>query len=148
MARTRVIFYRLNAPDRVEGIARLLLRRGRLTPRVAIYAPDEETLTRLDTRLWTVHPESFLAHGIARADDPDWNARQPILLVRDPALANDVPVLIHAGLEIPPLADRFETVVDFVDAWDEQLLAASRERFRAYRLLGLSPSYHANDSVG
>ncbi len=143
MAETRVIFYRLEEPDRVEGIARLLLRRGRLTPRVAVHAPDEDTLARLDARLWTIHPESFLAHGIARADDPAWNAMQPILLVQDPALAGDASVLVNAGLEIPPRADRFEAVVDFVDAWDERLLAAARERFRAYRALGLAPTFQA-----
>ena len=142
---TRVIFYRLAEPDRVEGIARLLLRRGRLEPRVGIYAPDEEVLGRLDVRLWTIHPESFLAHGIAR-DDARWNAAQPILLVRDPTQCLDAPVLVNAATEPVPLADRFATVVDFVDAWDETLLAASRARFRAYRALGLAPEYR--DSAG
>jgi len=37
---TRVYFEQLNELDRVEGIARLMLRRGRLTPHVLILCPD------------------------------------------------------------------------------------------------------------
>ena len=32
-------------------------------------------------------------------------------------------------------------VVDFVDAWDEDLKQASRERFKTYRQLSLEPTY-------
>jgi len=49
----------------VEGIARLLLRRGRLTPHVLVLCPDAGFMQMLDERLWTIHPESFLAHGVA-----------------------------------------------------------------------------------
>jgi len=137
---TRVYFERLDEPDRVEGIARLLLRRNRLTPHVLILCPDATFAASLDERLWTIHPESFLAHGMAGADVEE-NAAHPILLSMDICRDNAPEVLINGGLEVPPDLTGFATVVDFVDAWDEPLLTASRERFRTYRQLGMEPQY-------
>ena len=76
---THVHFEHLDKPDRVEGISRLLLRRGRLTPHVLILCPDDGFVAQLNERLWTIHPESFLAHGVASPDQMA-NARHPILL--------------------------------------------------------------------
>jgi len=137
---TRVWFERLDAPDRVEGIAKLLLRRGRLKPHVLVLCPDEAFMARLDERLWTIHPESFLAHGVATTDSES-NAEHPILLALEPCRDNEPEVLVNGGCEIPPVLDGFNDIVDFVDAWDERLLQASRERFRSYRQLGLNPEY-------
>lgn len=137
---TKVFFEQLREPDRVEGIARLLLRRGRLTPHVLIVCPDQEFLARLDARLWTIHPESFLAHGIASEED-EALAEHPILLALDVVRANAPKVLVNGGLEVPVELSGFQTIVDFVDHWSEPLLAASRERFRTYRQLGLHPQY-------
>ncbi|MDQ6958017.1 MAG: DNA polymerase III subunit chi [Mariprofundaceae bacterium] len=137
---TRVYFERLDEPDRVEGIARLMLRRGRLTPHVLILCPDPGFMAKLDERLWTVHPESFLAHGVDGGDKVE-NAEHPILLALDVCRDNQPEVLINGTCEIPPDLTGFSSVVDFVDAWSEPLLHASRERFRSYRQLGMNPQY-------
>jgi len=136
----KVYFERLDEPDRVEGIARLLLRRGRLTPHVLILCPDPGFMARLDERLWTVHPESFLAHGVAGEKDEE-NAAHPILLSLEICRDNKPGVLINGTCEIPPDLADFSTLVDFVDAWSESLLQASRERFRSYRQLDMNPQY-------
>jgi len=137
---TKVWFERLDEPDRVEGIARLMLRRGRLTPHTVIVCPDPGFLAKLDERLWTVHPESFLAHGVAGKNIEE-NAEHPILLALDVCRDNHPEVLINGTCEIPPDVDGFSSVVDFVDTWSEPLLHASRERFRSYRQLGMNPQY-------
>jgi len=137
---TRVYFERLDTPDRVEGIARLMLRRGRLTPHVLILCPDPGFMARLDERLWTVHPESFLAHGVASGSAAE-NAEHPILLALDVCRDNQPEVLINGSCEIPPDLTGFSSVVDFVDAWNEPLLHASRERFRSYQQLDMNPQY-------
>lgn len=137
---TKVYFERLNEPDRVEGIARLLLRRNRLVPHALILCPDAAFAASLDERLWTIHPESFLAHGMAGKDAGE-NADHPILLALDICRDNEPEVLINGGLEVPPDLNGFTTVVDFVDAWSEPLLTASRERFRTYRQLEMNPQY-------
>jgi len=137
---SKVYFERLDEPDRIEGIARLLLRRSRLRPHVLIICPDAEVMDKLDERLWTIHPESFLAHAEA-GPDPKVNAEQPILLATDIVRDNKPEVLINAGLEIPAGLSAFDVVVDFDDAWSEPLRQASRERFRTYRQLGVNPQY-------
>lgn len=137
---TRVHFELLDSPDRVEGISRLLLRRGRLTPHVLILCPDDGFAAQLNERLWTIHPESFLAHGVACPDQVA-NARQPILLATSIQRDNDPAVLVNGGLEVPPDISGFAHIVDFVDAWDDGLKQAARERFRTYRQMGLEPKY-------
>ncbi|MDX8395724.1 MAG: DNA polymerase III subunit chi [Mariprofundaceae bacterium] len=139
---TKVHFELLENPDRVEGIARLLLRRNRLTPHVLILCPDDSLMAQLDERLWTIHPESFLAHAVA-SDDVQANAMQPILLAKEIKRDNQPEVLINAGLELPTDISGFSHIVDFVDAWDDGLKQAARERFRTYRQLGLDPQYLA-----
>jgi DNA polymerase-3 subunit chi len=137
---TRVHFELLDKPDRVEGISRLLLRRGRLTPHVLILCPDDGFVAQLNERLWTIHPESFLAHGVASPDQIA-NARQPILLATSIQRDNNPVVLINGGLEVPPDISGFAHIVDFVDGWDDGLKQAARERFRTYRQMGLEPKY-------
>lgn len=139
---SRVWFEHLNEPDRIEGIARLLLRRGRLTPHVTILCPDAGFMAKLDERLWTIHPESFLAHGVACSDAAE-NAQHPILLALQVCRDNKPEVLINGTCEVPPDLDGFAGIVDFVDAWSQPLLQASRERFRSYRQMGMNPQYLA-----
>ncbi|MDX8404105.1 MAG: DNA polymerase III subunit chi [Mariprofundaceae bacterium] len=136
----KVHFELLEQPDRVEGIAKLLLRRGRLTPSVLILCPNDGFAAQLNERLWTIHPESFLAHGLAGADI-EKNAVQPILLATSSVRDNKPEVLINGGLEVPPDISDFAHLVDFVDGWDESLKQAARERFRTYRQMGLDPKY-------
>ncbi len=137
---TRVHFTHLAQPDRVEGIASLLLRRNRLTPHALIICPDDHTARQMDTRLWTIHPESFLAHAIAGAPNLP-AAEQPILIATEIVRDNQPAVLINAGLEVPPDISGFDHIVDFVDGWDANLTQMARERWRTYVSLGLGPAY-------
>ncbi len=137
---TKVHFELLEKPDRVEGIARLLLRRNRLEPHILILCPDEGFMAQLDERLWTIHPESFLAHAIA-GEKSGANALQPILLATGIVRDNDAEVLVNGCLEVPTDMSGFSHIVDFVDSWDDGLKQAARERFRTYRQLEMNPSY-------
>lgn len=143
MVETRVHFELLEQPDRVEGIARLLLRRGRLKPHLLILCPDPAFMAALDERLWTIHPESFLAHAVAEPD-AEANARQPILLATEIVRDNEPQVLVNGCLEVPPDLSGFSHIVDFVDGWDEGLKQAARERFRTYKQLEMNPTYLGN----
>jgi DNA polymerase-3 subunit chi len=104
-------------------------------------------MDRLDERLWTVHPESFLAHGVA-GSDAEANAGHPILLALDVCRDNCPEVLINGSEEVPPDLHGFSAIVDFVDAWHEPGLTASRERFRTYQQLGMNPQYLGKRKAG
>jgi len=140
---TRVHFTHLAKPTRVEGIAQLLLRRNRLTPTALIICPDDHTAQQLDARLWSVHPEAFLAHAIAGVPNLP-AADQPILIATEMVRDNQPKVLINAGLEVPPDLNGFDHIVDFVDGWDSSLTQMARERWRTYVSLGLEPAYIGN----
>jgi len=137
---TQVHFELLKTPDRVEGIASLLLRRNRLTPAVLVLCPDDGFAAQLDERLWTIQAESFLAHDVA-GDDVEKNAQQPILLATSICRDNQAAVLINGGLEVPTDISGFSHIVDFVDGWDEHLKQAARGRWRTYQQLSLEPKY-------
>lgn len=137
---TQVHFELLKKPDRVEGIASLLLRRNRLTPAVLVLCPDDGFAAQLDDRLWTIQAESFLAHAVA-GDDVDMNAKQPILLATTICRDNQAVVLINGGLEVPTDLSGFSHIVDFVDGWDEHLKQTARGRWRTYQQLSLEPKY-------
>ncbi|MDQ6963030.1 MAG: DNA polymerase III subunit chi [Mariprofundaceae bacterium] len=140
MQKTEVFFQHLDKPDRIEGIARLLLKRGRVHPSVLVLCPDDLVMTALDERLWTISADSFLAHGIDRQQF-EQNAAQPILLSTSIVHDNKAQVLINAGCEVPPDLNGFVHIVDFVDGWDEQLLQMSRARFRSYQQLDMTLTY-------
>ncbi|MBL4759896.1 MAG: DNA polymerase III subunit chi [Mariprofundaceae bacterium] len=137
---TQVHFELLEKPDRVEGIAALLLRRKRITPAVLVLCPDDGFAAQLDERLWTIQAESFLAHDIA-GNDADINAKQPILLATSICRDNQAAVLINGGLEVPTDLSEFSHIVDFVDSWNEHLKQAARGRWRTYQQLSLEPKY-------
>ena len=136
----KVHFELLEQADRIKGIANLLFRRNRLTPHVLVLCPDDDFMQQLDETLWIIHSEAFLPHAIA-TDDTANNAKQPILLSTTINRDNQAEVLINGGLEVPPELADFSHIVDFVDAWDEDLKQASRERFKTYRQLSLNPQY-------
>jgi len=137
---TKVHFELLEQGDRIKGIAQLLWRRKRLTPHVFIICPDDDFMMQLDERLWTIQSEAFLPHAIVSPDTIE-NAKQPILLGTSIQRDNEPQVLINGGLEVPTELEGFSHIVDFVDAWDDDLKQASRERFKTYRQLSLNPSY-------
>jgi len=137
---SQVHFELLKQADRINGIAHLLLRRNRLLPHVLILCPDDDFMKKMDEILWVIHPEAFLPHAIASDDVAD-NAKQPILLSTTINRDNQAEVLINGGLEVPTELAGFSHIVDFVDAWDEDLKQASRERFKTYRQLSLNPQY-------
>jgi len=138
----KVHFELLEHGDRVQGIANLLLRRNRLTPHVLVLCPDTDFMQQLDEKLWTIQPESFLPHAIV-TENKEENAKQPMLLATSIQRDNNPQVLINGGLEVPTDLSDFQHIVDFVDAWDEDLKQASRERFKMYRQLSLDPQYIA-----
>ncbi len=138
MSDVKVHFEHLDKPDRIEGLALLLLRRQRLQPHVLVYCANEAQMLALDERLWSITPESFLPHACAGAENSE---KQPILLATKVVYDNQPQVLMNAAMDVPHQLEGFLHIVDFVDAWHEHGLMASRERFRTYRHLGWEPNY-------
>jgi DNA polymerase-3 subunit chi len=107
--------------------------------KVAVLLEDAEALRRFDELLWTFGDGSFVPHDAVSAADANCDA--PVALTIGPLPANHADVLINLGGAIPPAFDRFTRVAEFLDARPD-VLAAGRERFKAYRGRAIEPQTH------
>ncbi len=89
----RVDFYQLSR-DPAELVVPLLARAAKAEgERVLVVCEDADRASRIDTALWEVAPEAFLAHGQAGQGH---EARQPVLIAADIEAANDAKFVILA----------------------------------------------------
>jgi DNA polymerase-3 subunit chi len=107
---------------------------------VCIYDPDAGSLESLDTRLWTFSDGSFIPHE--RVEDAAAGCEAPVALVaaRPPDILPRR-ILINLGAGVPDFATEFERVIELVDE-EPQRRERGRERFRAWRRLGVEPRTH------
>jgi len=128
---TEVMFH-LNVQDRLGYACRLLRKAQAVGARVVVTAPPE-TLSRLDTLLWTFEPTDFVphlrvAHGAAVA--PHLKGT-PIWLVDRVEQAPYHEALLNLGDELVPGFESFERVIEIVPA-DEAPKQAARQRWKHY----------------
>jgi len=135
----RVDFYVLQDPSQsMELLAcQLALKAWEQGNRTVVATDSESTSDRLDLLMWE-HPQGrFLPHACARkAKDA------PILIGTLAELETaSAGVLINLTPQAIDHPQRFERLLEFVPA-EAVLKQASREKFRAYRSLGLEPATH------
>lgn len=136
----RVDFYIL--PDakpqgRLHFTCRLAERAYREGLTVYIHTASPAEAETLDDLLWTFKDHSFVPHARHPAEPEDTS---PILI----GSGNEAPamaMLINLCEAVPGFAGDFQRVAEVVDQHPE-VLQASRERFKAYRELGVEPTTH------
>lgn len=128
---TRVNFY-FNAADKMQVACRLAGKAAASGARLLIYAPDPETLQRIDRLLWTWPATGFVPH--CGADDAI-AGETPVLLDGATGSAAGCDVLLNLSAETPPAFERFERVLEVVGRDDEDRQRA-RDRYRFYRERG------------
>jgi DNA polymerase-3 subunit chi len=103
----------------------------------------EETLSRLDSALWTWKEDSFLPHGRGRTH-PE---RQPILLAREAEPANGAKVaLLLDGTDADPAT--FERCLVVFDGADEHARGKARAQFKAANDAGQVAKYFQQERGG
>jgi len=123
--------------DPVAFAGRLLRRAARQGVRVQVTAPPD-VLTLLDRNLWTAEAQDFVPHLRMPGASPAAAARTPIWLTAA-ALHEDAPrVLMNLGAERAADAAALDRIIEIVSS-DPDLAAAGRDRWRAYKSLGLTP---------
>ena len=110
--------------------------------KVAIEAPDRNTLERVDERLWTFSEESFLPHAIAGDGAPS----QPILLTTASDNLNDAKVrFLLAGAKAEPALiaspGAYERIVILFNGSDEDEITAARAQWAELKASGRAISY-------
>ncbi|WP_448586093.1 DNA polymerase III subunit chi [Thermaurantiacus sp.] len=142
---TDIGFYHCTKASPEDVAVRLTARAWAARERLLVVAAPD-TLDRLDHRLWTDDPESFLPHG--RAADRDRAADQPILLAERPEPLNAARLLLLVEEPLPDLPAPFVRILNlFADGSEAH--ARAREEWRQLSALpGISRTYWKQDARG
>lgn len=137
--RCQIDFYVLaSARHSAERLScRLSMKAWEQGHRVLVRVRDEAHAAALDELMWDDPPGRFLPHAAGVIDE-----RSPVCIL--PA-AEPMPdgrdLLINLTAEPVPDPGRFRRLLEIVPA-DAEQRSASREKYKAYRELGLEPSTH------
>lgn len=135
--------------DPVAFVCRLLRKAQRQGHKAWVTA-DPQTLGRLDAALWSFDPLSFVPH--LRIDAPNGRAaagpehealrqRTPIWLAEHAIATDERSLWVNLGAEAPPDASGWQRVIEIVAA-EAAAAARGRDRWRAWRELGLQVQHH------
>jgi DNA polymerase-3 subunit chi len=133
------VAFHFNAPDKVHYAARLVRKAVARGNRLLVLT-DPEDMGTLDTALWTLEPDAFLAHALDN-DPVAVRQRSPVLLACSLAQDFDADVLVNLRHAWVDTWVRFAKVVEVVSE-DETDRQAARDRWRMYRQNGVEPVHH------
>ena len=138
------------APTARLTLACRLAEQAYLSDRTALLwlsdPPEQQTLDEL---LWTFLDGSFVPHEVltqatraltaAPASAATAESAAPVVLSAGIAPVHGFDLLINLAPQMPPCLGQIRRVAEIVDG-DEARRRAARERFKAYRELGLQPA--------
>jgi len=101
--------------------------------KVFIYTPDQTVAHEVDEMLWAFDADSFVPHNLM-GEGPSYGS--PVEISWQ-APSNRRSVLINLTESVPPFAQKFSQVIDFVPN-DETLKQIARNRYRQYQQLGFA----------
>jgi DNA polymerase-3 subunit chi len=111
--------------------------------RVLAWADDRAARDGFDALLWTFGDRAFVPHELLAAD-----SEAPVQLTDEPlapAAAAGFDVLVNLRAAPVPGDIAVPRIIEVLDG-DVQRRQTGRERFRAYRERGLSPTHHSLDN--
>lgn len=142
---TRVNFVKLDQRDKAYKICRLTEHYYMQGKRLLLVVQDENQAVALDRFLWTWEREAFLPHAF---DNGSVDClEEPIVIASAEKNPNGADVLIMGKPCSIDFLHGFECVVDFAEAYDDDLLQQSRERFSHYRQQGFQPAMLELDNI-
>ena len=107
--------------------------------RIVVFSDDATLLPKFDEMLWTFGDGTFVPHDIVSRDGAPCDAA--VALTTGPLPAEHADVLINLSAGVPPFADKFARIAEFLDGRPE-VRAAGRERFKTYRGKSIEPQTH------
>lgn len=123
--------------DPVAFACRLLRRAARQGVQVQVTAPPEQ-LAQLDHKLWAEDAQDFVPHVRMPGAPAAVASRTPIWLARAALGAGAPKVLMNLGAGEPADVPALDRVIEIVGS-DADAADAGRQRWRAYKAMGLSP---------
>ena len=134
---TRIEFVKLNRPERARVLCELAEEFSLAGQRVLVMVQDDNQGVTLDRFMWTWKKGAFLPHvyqnGSVECHD------EPVVIVAGEENPNGAQVLLMGAPCSMEFLRHFRHVVDFAEAFDDERLEVSRERFKEYREHGFAP---------
>lgn len=131
----RVDFYLIQTggPDRrLLTVCRLARKVYELAHPLVIRCESDEQCQRLDERLWTFDPGSFVPHEIMTDDATSCEA--PIRITTDcPSPPGEDAVLINLGQDVPAAHESYSRIAEVVDEQNEAVRQTGRAHYRLYQ---------------
>ena len=138
---TRIEFVKLNRPERARVLCELAEEFSMAGQRVLVMVQDDNQGVTLDRFMWIWKKGAFLPHvyqnGSVECHD------EPVVIVAEEENPNGAQVLLMGAPCSMEFMRHFRHVVDFAEAFDEDRLEVSRERFKVYRQHGFAPVMRA-----
>lgn len=138
---SRADFYQLKSTDpasRYPLLCRLLEKAVSAGNQVYIQCHDDAEASHLDQYIWAFKPDSFIAH-VSAGD----TALAPAILGHASTPEADRPkhrdICINLAQELAP--QEFERIIEVV-VQEAEMLATTRQHYRAYQQQGCSMQYH------
>lgn len=145
MNRTDIQFYHLTATPLERALPKLLEKALAGNFRVLVRTRDAALTERLNTVLWTYHPDSFLPHGTKK----DGNAeRQPIYITHENENPNAANLAVVTDGSLCDDTTGLTRLLDIFDGANDNEVMAARERWAAYKKAGHSLAYIKQNTAG
>jgi DNA polymerase-3 subunit chi len=135
---TEIRFYHLRTTTLERALPQILEKMLARGDRVVVMAGSTERVEALNAALWTYNDRAFLPHGSARdgfAED------QPIWLTTTEENPNGASMLVLADGTAAADIGAWPSAVEIFDGGDESVVAAARERWKAYKGAGHALTY-------
>ncbi len=134
---TTIEFIKLNRPERAAVLCELAEEFYLSGQRVLVMVKDDNQGVTLDRFMWTWKQGAFVPHvydnGSVDCHD------EAVVIVAGEENPNGAEVLLMGASCSNEFIRHFRHAIDFAEAFDEDRLEMSRERFKAYRENGFAP---------
>jgi len=142
---SEVNFYHLTKASLEDALPRLLVKTLQAGERAVVMLGSPERVDALNTHLWTFDPNGFLPHGSAKDGDA---ARQPVWLTHLDENPNGANFLFVADRAKSEKVDTYKRCFELFDGRDEEAVADTRERWKAYKAAGHTVAYWQQTESG
>ncbi|MGL4996743.1 MAG: DNA polymerase III subunit chi [Deefgea sp.] len=130
-----ISFY-FNVNNRESALCQLVGKALMQGKRMVILTGSEAATKALDSLLWEMPPAGFLPHCQA---DASFAAETPIIIDHRVEIITPRDILFNWTDHIAPRFAEYGRLIEIVDT-DEELKAAARQRWAAYKAQGYTPN--------
>ena len=142
---TEVNFYHLTRSSLEDALPRLLQKTLQAGERAVVLLGSAERVDALNNRLWTFDDRAFLPHGSSKDGEAD---RQPVWLTHFDENPNGAAFLFVADRARSEKVGDYKRCFELFDGRDEEAIAESRERWKAYKAAGHTVVYWQQTPAG